>query len=481
MIMKNLWLRFVLAGCILFGLTGASYCGKDDSSNVDALALKRISKVFTDVSKKALPAVVFIEVEKTIEVGGRMGPRQYDPFNFFPDEFFERFFGPRRYKQSGGGSGFLISKDGYILTNNHVVGDADKITVTLHGGRKLPAKRIGSDPKSEVALIKIEGDNYPYLELGDSSTLEIGQWVIAVGNPFGLTETVTVGIISATGRKLGIAEYEYGDLIQTDAAINPGNSGGPLLDLNGKVIGINTAILSNSGGYMGIGFAVPINVAKAIAEQLMHNKKVVRGFLGIQFNPQEMDEKMAQSFGLKEPYGVLVADVLKDSPAEKAGLKPGDIILEVDGKRVDDNMKFRNTIALMKPGTKVTLTIFRDGTEKKINVEIGTYPEDERGKSASGSKIIENLGFSVRDLTPALARRFGYHFDEGVLIDSVQEGSPAENAGLEAGDLIVSVNRKPVKSAREFYEQIEKAGPKGILLHVKDQGGHSAFVVLLPP
>lgn len=479
--MKAVWLRFVLAGCIIFSTTAVSYSEKDDSTSADALALKRISKVFTDVSKKALPAVVFIEVEKTIEVGGRIGPRQYDPFNFFPDEFFERFFGPRRYRQSGGGSGFLISKDGYILTNNHVVGDADKITVTLHGGRKLTAKRIGSDPRSEVALIKIDGDNYPYLELGDSSTIEIGQWVIAVGNPFGLTETVTIGVISATGRKIGIADYEYGDLIQTDAAINPGNSGGPLLDLNGKVIGINTAILSNSGGYMGIGFAVPINVAKAISEQLMQHKKVVRGFLGIQFNPQEMDEKMAQSFGLKEPYGVLIADVLKDSPAEKAGIKPGDIILEVDGKRVEDNIKFRNTIALMKPGTKVTLTVFRDGVEKKIKVEIGVYPEDEIGKTASVSKIINSLGLSVRDLTPALAKRFGYHFDEGVLIDAVQEGSIAENAGLEAGDLIVSVNRKPVKSAKDFYEQVEKTARRGILLQVKDQRGHSAFVVLMPP
>jgi len=429
-----------------------------------------------------MPGVVFIQVEKTVESRpGSVRMRPNDPSSFFGDEFFERFFGkpgaPRRgLKQKGQGSGFLISKDGYILTNNHVVGDADKITVKLHTGEELEAVRIGSDPKSEVAVIKIEGDDFPCIELGNSADLEIGEWVIAVGNPFGLTETLTVGVVSAKGRNnIGLAEYE--DFIQTDAAINPGNSGGPLLNIDGKVIGINTAIISQTGGYMGIGFAIPINMAKAIKDQLVAKGSVTRGFVGIMLNREDMDEDMAASFGLDEAGGVLVADIVEDSPAEEAGLAEGDIILRIDGDDVVDNASFRNRVAMIDPGTKVALKVFRDGKPKDVKLTIGTFPADEAAVPAAPA-LAEKTGFIVRDLTPELARRFNYDFDEGVIIAGVEPGSPAFEAGLQPGFLVLSVNRTPVKNAEEFAEALEEStNSQRVLLRVKNKT-YSWFVLL---
>jgi len=457
--------------------------------NNEVEILKKTGKAFTEVAKKAIPAVVFIEVEKTIKSGG---PVEDPFFDFFGDEFFRRFFEgrgygfqPRQYKQSGQGSGFLISKDGYILTNNHVAGDADKITVKFKDGRKLQAKLIGTDPKSEIALIKVEGDNFPFIELGDSSQLEIGEWVIAIGNPFGLAETLTVGVVSAVGRSnIGITDYE--DFIQTDAAINPGNSGGPLLDIEGKAVGINTAIYTRSGGYMGIGFAVPINMAKSIISQLKEKGSVTRGFLGVQLNPQDVDEDMAKSFGMDEAGGVLVAEVIPGSAAEKAGLQSGDIIVEMNGEKVRDNKSFRNTIAMMVPGTKVKFTVFREGKRITINAVIGkmdgeteTAASDE--KEDEGSKVAK-IGVKVRDITPEIAMRFGYKEKdaEGVFIEEVMPGSPAENAMLRPGMLIISVNRTPVKNVGQFNKAIKEAVRGGrILLKVRNPQA-SWFVVVRP-
>ena len=455
---------------------------EEPSLEKEVQVLKRTSRAFAAVAKKAIPAVVFIQVEKTIATRGYRGQRYYnDPFDYFGEDFFERFFGrgrarpPMQYKQRGQGSGFIISKDGYILTNNHVVGDADKITVQMHDGRELSGKLIGADPKSEVAVIKVDAEDLPSLELGDSSKLEIGEWVIAVGNPFGLTETLTVGVVSAKGRSnLKIAEYE--DFIQTDAAINPGNSGGPLLDIDGRVIGINTAIFSQSGGYMGIGFAIPINMAKSVKNQFVTAGKVERGFLGVVLNRQEVDADMAKSFGLDRAGGVLIAELVKDSPAEAAGIQPGDIITKVNGEEVSDNDAFKDKVAVLEPGTKAGFTVFRDGGEKTIEVTIGTFPKDKaRVGSAEASAM---LGIAVVDLTEEIARRFGLNVEGGVLVSEVADGSIAQRGDIRPGHMILSVNRVPVGTAAEYHTAMTRAVKGGrVLLRVRGRYG-SWFVLL---
>jgi len=439
--------------------------------------LRETSKAFSEVAKKAIPAVVSLKVEKTIREEGQS--YYYSPFD---DDFFEYFFGPRYYRrpprqrqQIGQGSGFIISADGYILTNNHVVGGADKITVTLQDGKEFDdARIIGTDPKSDVALIKIDGHDLPVIELGDSDALDIGEWVIAVGSPFGLQATLTVGVVSAKSRGVGLAEYE--DFIQTDAAINPGNSGGPLLNIEGKAVGLNTAIFSQSGGYMGIGFAIPINLAKSISDQLRKSGKVTRGYLGIVMHPEKITTELAEVFGLEDNKGVLITEVVPDSPADKAGLKRRDIIVALDGKTVEDWQSFRNHVALLEPGTKVTLSVFRDGKEKEIKVEIGSL---EEGQAALGmSDIAEKLGLQVQELTDELARRFGYEDAEGVIVTKVTDGSPADRAGIGAGMLIVSVNRQDVSTVKEFTEALkESAKTKKVLLLVRNER-YAQYVVL---
>ena len=479
-------LRYALVPLIAGMVAGLPLAGRtvpdvDPDVQDDIRVLKRTSKAFSAVARKAIPAVVFIEVEKTVQARG--GYQHYnDPFNFFGDDFFERFFGrgyrqPRRYRQVvGQGSGFLISKDGYILTNNHVVGDADRILVTLQGGRRYEARRIGSDPKSEVAVIKIEGEGFPCVALGDSASLQIGEWVIAVGNPFGLAETVTVGVVSAKGRSnIGIAEYE--DFIQTDAAINPGNSGGPLLNLDGEVVGINTAIYSRSGGYMGIGFAIPINMARAIKDQLVETGRVSRGFLGVRLNRSDITQDMALSFGLDRSRGVLIAEVVPDSPADEAGLREGDIILEMNGAAVNSNAAFRNRIAMLPPGADLQLRVFRDGSEETVRLTVAALP----GVGASldeARELAEDIGLSVRDLDAELAQRLGYEVSSGVVVEAVRPGSAAFQADIEPGNLVLSVNRKPVANSEEFLAELAVAEQTGrVLLRVRSPY-YSWFVLL---
>jgi serine protease Do len=428
--------------------------------------LRETSKAFSAVAKKAIPAVVSLKVEKTIK---GQGQPYHSPME---DELFERFFGPRYYRrppqerqQVGQGSGFIISEDGYILTNNHVVGGADKIVVTLQDGKQFDdAKVIGTDPKSDVALIKIDAENLPVIELGDSDALDIGEWVIAVGSPFGLQATVTVGVVSAKSRGVGLAEYE--DFIQTDAAINPGNSGGPLLNIDGKAIGLNTAIFSQSGGYL----------ARNITDQLKKSGKVTRGYLGIVMHPDKITPELAEAFGLKDNKGVLVTEVIPDSPADKAGLKRDDIILEMDGKTVEDWQSFRNIVAMLAPDTKVKLNVFRDEKKKKIEVEIGSL---EEGQVALGvSDVAEKLGLQVQDLTDELAKRFGYEDAKGVIVTGVTERSPADRAGISAGMLIVSVNRQDISSVKEFGEALkESSETKKALLLVRNER-YAQYVVL---
>jgi len=462
----------------LFGLAPLIFA---DASGIEAL--QKTSKALSSVAKKTVPAVVFIKVEKTLEVANIMtpgSPFQYnDPFDFFGDEFFDRFFRhrmpsqPRKHKQVGQGSGFIIDDKGYILTNNHVVGDADEITVKLNDGREFKAKLIGTDEKSDVAVIKIEAKELTAISLGDSDNLEIGELVMAVGNPFGLTESLTLGIVSAKGRStVGIADYE--DFIQTDAAINPGNSGGPLINLKGEVVCINTAIFSQSGGNMGIGFAIPINMAKSIKEQLIKEGKVTRGQLGVMIG--EVTKDLEDYFKLDSSKGVVVNDVFEDSPAEKAGIERGDIILEMDGQEIKGVGHLRNTVATVSPGTKVKLLIYRDGKERTITVKIG---ELKSGTSyADTSELSQKLGLYLQNMTEDMSRFYKDASDKGVLVSRVDSGSSAEWAGIRPGNIILSVNQKKVRSVEEFNKALEESiKTQKVLLLIKTER-FTRFVVL---
>ena len=344
---------------------------------------------FSGVAAKATPAVVFIQVEKQVPAGNM----QYyfnNPFDLFGEEFSERFFGqqmprrnmPRRkqpqqmFKQTGQGSGFLISRDGYILTNTHVVGDVDKITVRLSDGREFLAKRIGADPKTEVALIKIETkEELPFLAIGKPATLQIGEWVIAIGNPFGLKETLTVGVVSAKGRSnIGITDYE--NFIQTDAAINPGNSGGALVDVNGNLMGINTAIYSRSGGSMGIGFAIPVSTAKMVLDGIVKDGQVTRGWIGVE--PSELSPELAETFGVKASEGVIITGVLQDGPAAQAGLRPGDVIVSVGEKKIASVPALLSTVAALKPGEKSLFEVQRGTSVVELEITPGLRPAQQR-------------------------------------------------------------------------------------------------------
>jgi len=477
---KNLFPQkvFLFTLGLIFVFSGQAMAMKDGTE-----ILAQSGKTITSVVKEAKPAVVYVHVEKTV------GAKSYD-FDFFNNPFFERFFGPdfhrqlpkqqpRRHKQQGQGSGFIISKDGYILTNNHVVADADKITVSLSDNKKVEAKLIGSDPQSDVALIKINnGKDLPVLPLGDSDALEVGEWVIAIGNPFGLSQTVTVGVVSAMGRS-GVGLNEYENFIQTDAAINPGNSGGPLLNIKGEVIGINSALFSRTGGYMGIGFAIPINMVKAINDQLQKHGKVTRGWLGVAI--QNVDENLAKSFNLKEARGILISEVQPDSPADKAGVQQGDVIIKLDGVEVIDVNDLRNKIALIIPGTSAKLEVIRDGKIKTLNVSIGEQPSDfgRVAQSRTDDGYMEDFGLSFQNLTPELAEQFGYENEVGVLVGDVAPDSVAANAGLRPGQLIQEVNKVEVKNVEELNEVLEKSSnPKRMLLRVKS-GRFSQYVVLV--
>jgi serine protease Do len=453
---------------------------------------RNLSEAFSTTAKAAMPAVVSITVEKTVEVASAMGSDQLnDPFSPFGEDFLRRFFGgqlppqiqlPQKYVERGQGSGFIISSDGYILTNNHVVGDVNKIKVVLQDGRTFTdAKVIGTDPDSEVALIKIPGTDFPVLPMGDSDNMAVGDWVIAVGNPFGLAETVTAGVVSAVGRSnVHISAYE--NFIQTDAAINPGNSGGPLINVDdGKVIGINTAILSESGGYMGIGFAIPINMARTIAEQLKETGRVIRGYLGMY--GQNVTADMAQLMGLPKAQGIAVARVEPGSPAAEAGLQQGDVILQMNGEPTESYDAFRTQIAEMRPGTKVRLGISREGKSREITVTLGERPTEHAAARAQPpqqgqQESQRRLGVQVVDLTRGLAQQLGYQGSQGVVVAGVVPGSPADQAGLQTGDLIISVNGQPVANVNQFAQAVRASSKNDKVLLLVRRGEASQFVVV---
>jgi serine protease Do len=415
---------------------------------------EQLSTVFEAAAAEVSPAVVPIFSEQTVEAESPFGAPDDPLRQFFGDDFFRHFFGVPG-QGSGGkrtvrglGSGVIVSPDGYILTNNHVVNGAEKLTVVLTDKKKLDAKVVGTDPQTDVAVIKVEANGLPSATLGTSDNLKVGQWVIAVGNPFQLMHTVTAGIISAQGRSsVGLADYE--DFIQTDASINPGNSGGALVDLDGDVVGINTAISSPSGGNVGIGFAIPINMARDVMDTLIKHGKVTRGYLGVML--QNIDPSLEKALDLKSTDGALVADVTSGGPADKAGFKRGDVILSYNGEPVKDTVQIRNEVAKGAPGSSAHVKVLRDGQEVDMTVELAERPAD-LGHSQPNSEEAQKpkLGLSIQTLTPQLAQQLGYQNEHGVVVVDVESGSPADDVGLQRGDLIKEADRVPLNTAGDF-------------------------------
>lgn len=438
----------------------------------DVAALRVTGRAFTRIAREVTPSVVSIRVEQA--VSQRMP--EWSPFEFFfgPQQRMPQ--GPSQRFRLSQGSGFIVSEDGYILTNNHVVNDAQTIVVTLKDGREFNAELVGTDPETEIALIKIDGENLPVSQLGDSDTIEVGEWAIAIGNPFGLQETVTIGIISATGRtQVGIADFE--NFIQTDAAINPGNSGGPLINIDGEVIGINTAIFTRSGGYMGIGFAIPINMAVDVKEALIRDGRVQRSLIGIFL--QEMTAELAEGFGVEHTDGILIAQVSEDSAGEEAGLQEGDIIVELNGNPPGTIPQFRSRVAAIKPGTEITLTILRDGERMDVPVITRARDAEEVAAVPGDPAVREAAGLEVSDLTPELRRQLRLPPEtSGVLVRDVEPGSPAWRTGLRNGMLILAVNRQEVATVSEFDAALSRSRGDQVLMLVQIPRGGRRFMVM---
>ena len=423
-----------------------------------------IPQLFKGVS----PAVVNISTTQVVKFNHpqmRNPFGQQDPF----DDFFNKFFGrmPREQKRRSLGSGFIVSSDGYILTNNHVVDKADEVTVTLLDKEQFKAKVVGTDTKIDIALIKIDTKKkLPYVALGDSDKLEVGEWVVAIGNPFALGHTVTAGIVSAKGRIIGSGPYD--DFIQTDASINPGNSGGPLFNLKGEVIGINTAVIQ---GGQGIGFATPIQLAKSVLDQLKEKGKVTRGWLGVYI--QRLTPETAESLGIPGRQGALVSDVTSGGPAEKAGIRSGDVIVGFDGKEIRDQHDLPQVVALTKPGKSVEVRLLREGKETTVAVTIARM-EGEPGKPAGGPEISKNLGLTVQDITPEIAQRFEIENTKGVVVTGVADGTPAEDAGFNEGDIVRAILRQdkriPVTNAAEFAKLVKKFQSDKTMLFLVERG-----------
>jgi serine protease Do len=449
---------------------------KTEKSDRPAHADVRVPMIpadFSGLADMASPAVVNISTEKTVSGGGRVY-RHFSQNPFGNDDsmndLLERFFGnqpQREYKQRSLGSGFIIDKEGYIVTNNHVVDNTDQIKVILKDNKEYQAKIIGTDKNTDIALIKIEADEkLTALDLGDSDTLKVGQWVVAIGNPFGLGHTVTAGIVSAKGRVIGSGPYD--DFIQTDTSINPGNSGGPLIDLEGRVVGINTAIIQNG---QGIGFAIPANLAKNIVKQLKEHGNVTRGWLGVSIQP--ITDEIASYYGLKSNKGALVMEVFPGDPADKAGIKAKDVIVEVDGRTVEDSRDLTSIVADIEVNKKVKVKLVREGKEKTVEVMIAK--RDDKELAAGGGPVDKgaDLGITLTELTPELQKRYNLRNAQGLLVTKVEPGSKADKADINRGELIDEVNRKPVRTVAEFQAAVNavKKGGTITLAVINPQSG----------
>jgi serine protease Do len=447
--------------------------------------------------KRVMPTVVNVAVVETVKnagfsLGGQQegpgdegggnnpfGANPGNPFGFM-SPFGSNPFGsaPHQFKEHALGSGVIVSPDGYILTNNHVVENADRIRVTLMDKREFTARVIGTDPKTDLALIKIKADqSLPYASMGDSTTVEVGDWVMAIGNPFGFNLTVTAGIVSAKGRALG---GNYDDFIQTDASINPGNSGGPLFDTQGRVIGINSAIYSTTGNNAGIGFAIPIDLAKSVMDQLREHGRVIRGWLGVEV--QEVTPELAQSFGLPKPQGALVAKVENNTPAAKAGVQRGDVIVKFAGATVHDEHELPELVAQAPIGKSVPIEVIRNGKHLTLDATIARMPNEQVASADEGDEPAQKWGVSVQDLTPDIAQQLGLKgTTKGVVINNVQPDSPAGEAGLQRGDVVMEVDHSKVASAQDFAELAKKVQKehKSALLLVQ-RGDATLFTVVNP-
>ena len=404
---------------------------------------------------------------------------------FFNNPFFQQLFGgqfpqqPQQQREMGLGSGVIVTADGYILTNNHVVSKSTELKVMLPDKREFPGKVVGTDPQTDLAVVKIAATNLPTLTLGDSSKLQVGDYAFAIGNPFGVGETATMGIISATGRN-GLSIEDYEDFIQTDTAINPGNSGGALLNARGELIGINTAILSGgSGGNQGIGFAIPINMAKYVMEQLLKHGKVVRGYIGVGI--QEVTPALAKAFTVPPEKGALVGNVDPSGPGAKAGLQRGDVITELDGKPVTGPNDLRLKVGAMGPGTTVHFKILRNGKPQDVTLTLGERPNNQKSASQTGAEQHSPMqGVEVQELTPDIRQQLGLSDKvKGVVVSQVPGGSPASDAGLQRGDVIEQINRQPVNSVNDYHRLVEQNGKQTVVLLI-NRGGNSTFLVVQP-
>jgi len=441
----------------------------------EALDVTSLEGAFIDVANKVRPSVVSIFSERTVSFSpwGGFGEDFFKGSPF--EEFFKEFRGPRReyeQKQRGTGSGVIIDESGYILTNHHVVARAEKITVRLYDGREFEVTTKGGDPKTDLAVVQIKGENLKPATLGDSDNLRVGQWAIAIGSPFGLEETVTVGVISATGRS-GFGTGTYEDFIQTDASINPGNSGGALCNIRGEVIGINAMIIQPG---QGIGFAIPINLAKSISQQLIAGGKVIRAWIGIGI--QDLTPELRKQFGVSDEEGVLINKIFPDSPAERVNLKIGDIVKEIDGQKVRNSRELVQQVLRKEVGQEVTLKIIRNGREMIISVKTGETSGEIEAEAEVPEIEKEWFGLSVEEITPQLAQRWGITADRGVVIVEVEVGTTGHNVGLQPGDVILEVNRKRIGNIKTFQQAMEEANRKEGVLFLIDRKGDHFFVIL---
>ncbi len=481
--------RFILAGSILAAVSvfAVTQAVENNDANKPAIVLDakplsheaKMSTSFAPVVKKVSPSVV------KVFVTGKANPAAFGVPEMGGNPLFRHFFGqrgPRQFempRQQGIGSGVIVTPDGYILTNNHVIDRASEVKVALQDGRDYPAKIVGTDPKTDLAVLKIDAKNLPAIQMTDSEQVEVGDTVLAVGNPFGIGQTVTTGIVSATGRSAIGLDYE--DFIQTDAAINPGNSGGALVDVEGRLVGINTAILSRSGGNQGIGFAIPANLARDVMESLMKDGKVTRGYLGVMI--QDLTPAIAKKFNAEGKNGALVGDVSASGPADKAGLESGDVILEFNGKPVNNSRQLKLQVARVKPGESVNVKVLRDGSEKSLSVNVGDQPDLERiaknGSAPSEANDTGTLaGVAVEDIDRQARREHDIPESvQGALITQVDPASAAADAGLSPGDVILELNREPVKSAEDAIRLTENAREKTTLVKLWSKGGQRFVVV----
>ncbi|MCC8179856.1 MAG: Do family serine endopeptidase [Planctomycetes bacterium] len=445
-----------VAACAII-MTASFSLGRagDGLTEADRAALaeaNNLSRAFVAVAKLIRPAVVNIKVERRVTVQDFNNPFEF--FNELLNPRYRRAPQPRSQISRGQGSGVIIDAEGYILTNNHVVGDADAISVVLLDGREFPAELIGTDPSSEVAVIKVEAENLTVAALGDSDLVEVGEWVVAVGNPFGLDFTVTNGIISARGRSgMGVVEIE--DFIQTDASINPGNSGGPLVNLKGEVIGINTFIATNTGQSAGVGFAIPSNIARSIMRSLISHKQVITSYLGVETQP--LTAELAQGFGLQAPRGALIRKVNKDSPGEKAGLRRGDVVVRWGRREILDDQQLRNLVTISTPGEPIEVEVVRQGENVTLSVVLVESPE-EYLLEGKGERFFQSLGIAVAELTPEIQTELGYEAGlRGMVVLRVERGSLADRLGMVPGSVIMSLNGKEVGNQQEMLAALETA------------------------